>query len=81
MVYFLVDTEDTATVGGSLAGTVDPGSMNMTVSCTITWAGEAPVTDGAKQRLFLRSLPRNECHAVRETTEATSEWSGCLVNS
>ena len=43
-----------------MAGTADPGSTNMIASCTTTWGGEGPVTDGAKQKRFPPSRPRNE---------------------
>ena len=56
----VADTADTATVGGSSAGTVVPGSTSMTASSSITWAGVARVTDGAKQRPSPHLLPRNK---------------------
>lgn len=65
-IGFLADIEGTVTVGGSLGGTVDPGDTNMTVNCTITWAGAAPVMDGGKQKLFLHLQQRNECHEYPE---------------
>ena len=38
---------------------MDPGYTNMTTGCSITWAGVARVTPGGKQRLFLRTQPRD----------------------
>ena len=61
-----IDTAGTVTVGGSLDGTVVRGNTNMTASCSITWAGAAQVTHGARQRPSPHSLPRNNPHMWSE---------------
>ena len=51
---------DTVNTAGAFLGSVEGGSTNMTMSCTITWVGVDQVMDGAQQRLSQHLSPRSK---------------------
>ena len=60
---------DTVNTAGAFLGSVEGGSTNMTMSCTITWVGVDQVMDGAQQRLSQHLSPRSKSLVCPDETK------------